>query len=148
MKKVIALLVCLLSAPAFADANFGHWSANSENISVFAKLENGSEVGVMVFHTGSVMIGISPTAKPMGKEIHSEESEVVINGQPVKATVMWHDCGGILIDPITTRGNNFITGQLWSKKQVTIKFKEFEFWVTAQGVQKAWNYLKATKQAI
>lgn len=150
MKKFIAAVALSLAfcLPASA-AMFGHWASDANGISVFAKLENGAGVGLIVNRDASVVIGIDPkNSDDMGKEIHVESGEFYVDDQPIKGTIRWHEQGGILITPDTLKGNNFITGKLWTQQRVTIKYKEFEFWVTAKGVQKAWRHSQSIKQAI
>lgn len=149
MKKIIAAIALSLSFTFSAYAvQFEHWKVGDGAINAFAELETGAEVGVIVFKDASVMIGINPKGGKLGDLIHKEDSEFYVDGQPIKGVITWYSNGGILITPETNKGSVFITNKLWSQKKITVKFKEFEFWISAKGVQKAWKYLQSVKQAI
>lgn len=149
MKKYIAAFALALSCSFSAMAvQFDHWTANSDHIIAVAPLENSTVVSVIIYNDMSTAVGIMPKGNGFGQMIHEESAEFSVDGQPIKAKVRWYDNGSVLITPVTEKGSHFLANSFWAKSKVTIKFKEFDFWLSGKGVQKAWKYLHSRKQAI
>lgn len=150
MKKLIAAAVVSLSLSfsAVAGVQFDHWTAEKDHIITAAPLAGNAAVSMIIFSDMSTAIGIDPNGTGYDEIIHEESTEFQVNGQPIKATVAWHSNGAVIISPQTKQGNSFVANSAWKSSRITVKFKEFEFWLSAKGVQKAWKFLHSRKQAI
>lgn len=146
MKNLLLVLVMVFgfSGSALADVKFQDWTVVDGGNSMLSPFyeKDGFATYWQVYNDGAIFMKVNG-------DIVVEDGLVVnvsVNNQWVKMEVSQQKWGATFT-PVTKRGREYISNQLWSASRITVFIQGAEegvYW-SARGIQKAWRYMQRIK---